>query len=313
MYSVLRLGIAAAWLLAGCGGGGSGADGGGGDALTGKQTTYAVGGTIDGLGSAFGLSLRLSVSGRADETINIAAGSTRFAFQAQLSSGVSFTVLRAAEPDDRVCGFGGGVNSITRNVVQADISNISLSCTTPAVLSVVGVSTGAGPLAENATDVSLNQQFLLTFSTSLNPTTIDANSITLLTAGIEHPVMTSVVGTTVSVHPVGKLVPGSQYSLSINSLARGEGKERLLATFSRRFETSSGWVYAGEVTDSALTSRMTMSEVPRIVFDAAGVASILWRVAEQGTEVLAPVVTRLHYRKYDTAWGLLICCTRMWR
>lgn len=135
-----RWNLIAVWLvlgvsLAGCGGGGGG---------TTTPATYAVGGSVTGL-SGNGLVLRNS----GGNDLNI-AGNGSFAFTTRLASGAAYAVTVASQPGGptQSCVVTNGTGSVG----SADVSNVSVMCTTSSFTvggTVTGLNAGSSVVVQN--------------------------------------------------------------------------------------------------------------------------------------------------------------------
>jgi hypothetical protein len=98
-------------------GGGAPADSGAGGA------TYKVGGTVNGLGVATGLVLRLMPNGGAASELPISIDGA-FMFQQGLATGTNFIVMVFQQP----VGVGCTVAPSQGVVGSSDVTNISVDC-----------------------------------------------------------------------------------------------------------------------------------------------------------------------------------------
>lgn len=116
--------LAAACLVAGCGGGGSDSD------L--QAATYTVGGTVAGLGAGEATTLQLTVGGATRSALRV-TGNGAFTFPQTVASGESYTIT-AVRAD------AAGVNCSVANgtgVAGGNVSNVSVGC-----LRVGGITSG---------------------------------------------------------------------------------------------------------------------------------------------------------------------------
>ena len=139
--------------LSGCGGGGG--------SSTPPVPTYMIGGTISGLTGA-GLVLRLN--GGSNLPVN--PNATAFTFTTQLASGAAYaaTVLTQPTGPSQTCTVANGSGT----VASANITNISISCTTNSftVGGTVSGLTGTGLVLRNngGNDLTINASGPFTFS-----------------------------------------------------------------------------------------------------------------------------------------------------
>ena len=105
-------------------------DGGGG----GSDDTYTVGGTVTGHTGEVSLALTY---GEKTETLEVPTGTDKFTFDAKLVANQSFTIAVAA-PDGQSCS-----SSVTQgSIVNANITDISVTCVTVPAYSVGGTVAG---------------------------------------------------------------------------------------------------------------------------------------------------------------------------
>ena len=106
-------------------------DGGGGG---GSDDTYTVGGSVTGHTGDVSLDLTY---GEETETLKVAVGTDKFTFAAKLTANQSFTIAVTA-PQGQTCS-----SSVTRGtIVNANITNISVTCVIASTHSVSGTVSG---------------------------------------------------------------------------------------------------------------------------------------------------------------------------
>ncbi len=86
-----------------------------------NSNTYAVGGTITGLGTSAGLELQMG-----SQSMTIAANSASFAFPTGLMQGSSYAVTVKTQPTGRTCGISGGQGTIA----TAPVTSVAVTCST---------------------------------------------------------------------------------------------------------------------------------------------------------------------------------------
>ena len=100
------------------------------------DTTYTVGGTVAGHNDEVSLNLTY---GNETETLKIEAGTEKFTFDAKLLANQSFTIAVTA-PDGQTCSS----SQTQGTIVDANVTNISVTCSIAGTYSVSGSVTGAG-------------------------------------------------------------------------------------------------------------------------------------------------------------------------
>jgi hypothetical protein len=199
---------------------------------------YQIRGNATGLVSS-GLRLRReAVSGYPAEEITVGSGTTQaFAFTERLpTSATPYTLTKIAEPDDRICNFINGTTTTTAAINRADVTDIAITCTTPAPLTMVSSTP-----TNNATNVALSAPITITFSHPINPATVNSSTVTLTTPHGAHPATLSVNNNVVTATAQGKLMPSTVYTITVTSSVRGTGKEAMSAPPTQDFTTGSGW------------------------------------------------------------------------
>lgn len=148
MKKLLQISVLSASILAlvGCGGGGS-------DSSS-SSATYAIGGTLSGLGS--GNSVELLLNGGAPLPLN---SDGTFVFGSKVAANGSYAVTVGAQPTGQICT----VNNGTGSGVNANITNVSVTCSVT-TFTIAGSVSGLG-----------NGSQLLLQNNSADPTTISAN------------------------------------------------------------------------------------------------------------------------------------------
>jgi hypothetical protein len=106
-------------------------------------STFRVSGTITGLTGTTGVTLRLNGQSAAGFNAFQAAGSTSFAFDAQLQSGATYAVgipltAQPTNPTQFCRPTAGGVGTIVAN----DITNVAITCTNSSGYTVTGTVSG---------------------------------------------------------------------------------------------------------------------------------------------------------------------------
>lgn len=102
------------FMLSSCGGGGGGG--------ASPATSFSVGGSITGLGSASGL-----VLGNGTETLPVAANAGTFTFTTRLGSNAGYNVSVIAQPAGLVCTVSAGVGTIG----STDVNTVVVACVKP--------------------------------------------------------------------------------------------------------------------------------------------------------------------------------------
>jgi hypothetical protein len=154
--------VVASAQLAGCGGGGGG--GGTPPPVAPRSATYAIGGTITGL-TGSGLALRLN--GGSNLPVN--PNATSFAFVTKLASTATYAVTVFIQPTtpSQTCTVTNGSGT----VASADITNISISCTTNSftIGGTVSGLLGSGLVLQNngGNNLAVSANGTFTFSTPI--------------------------------------------------------------------------------------------------------------------------------------------------
>lgn len=97
-------------------------------------TRYSLGGSISGLGSASGLSLK-----NGNDTVFVSAGATSFAFSRLIAPGASYSVSVASQPSGLTCSVNNGSGTMG----TAALTNVAVVCST-SVASLGGSVSGLG-------------------------------------------------------------------------------------------------------------------------------------------------------------------------
>jgi len=97
-------------------------------------TRYSLGGSISGLGSATGLSLK-----NGSDTLFVNAGATSFAFSRLIAPGASYSVSVASQPSGLTCSVNNGSGTMG----TAALTNVAVVCST-SVASLGGSVSGLG-------------------------------------------------------------------------------------------------------------------------------------------------------------------------
>jgi hypothetical protein len=232
--------------------------------------TYAIGGNVTGLGTdSAGLRLRRDSTGRLSEEITVDPANPAFTFPTALPTNSTFTIVRVAEPEDRLCTFSNGTDNISGTINRAPITSIEMSCAAPPALVVT-----SAPLA-NATAVALSSQPTLTLSAALNAATINSTSVVLSTPQGMHPATIVVTGSTVTAQPLGKLAPGTTYTVTLSTGIRGTGKERLATSYAISFTTGNGWT-APQFIGAGSAANWDNPSPVRVRFSTNGNAVAMW-------------------------------------
>jgi hypothetical protein len=100
-----------------------------------RATAFSVGGSITGL-NASGLTLQLNGAA----TLSVGGAATSFLFPSALPSGQAYSVTIAAQPTAQTCA----VSNASGTINQADVVNISVSCSGAGGFSVGGTVQGGG-------------------------------------------------------------------------------------------------------------------------------------------------------------------------
>jgi hypothetical protein len=124
------------------------------------------------------------------------------------------------------CGCNGGGSGSGSNT-----TNTGTTC------NAVPLAMQRSEPASGAIDVARTSLFLLTFSTALNANTVTAASITLQSAAGQIGVALNVTGNTVTVIPSQRLLPQTEYSLSVTENLHGTCDEHLAGALAMSFTT----------------------------------------------------------------------------
>lgn len=267
------------------------------------ERVYAVGGSVSGLTqSSTGLELRLSSGVLPIETIAVAppsSGTTRqFSFNTQLPTRAPYEISVVGEPIALVCDFvpaGSNSGQVNRAIVA-----LALECRVPDPLNVTGVQNSDTPLVPGATNFPLTGAATILFSSSIDATTASSSAISLTGPYGVHATNLSVSGNSVTVRPVGKLVPLTNYTLAVETTIRGTRKQSLQARFTRGFTTGNGWGTA-DLVSVAAGNPITSLSPQQLIVDQAGNAFGLWSWSSFALGGRVTEVYRFGIR--ERAWG----------
>jgi hypothetical protein len=255
------LALALATVLSGCGGGGYGGGDGGG------RATYDVTAMVTGLKST------LVLQDGAGNDIQIAA-SGPVTLARSLTNGASydFTVKRlpANPPQSCAVARGGGV------INGANVTDIRIDC-------IDALTVTMKSPADNATNVSLTQPLVLTFSAPLDERTLSSTAFHFGLAPDaanpgEVPLTLVVTGNQLTLTPMRALQPNASYLLAVMTTAvRGTGGEPLLATIVTSFRTADQ--VAGtenRLRFAAALDGASFPPVARLAANSQGSALVAW-------------------------------------
>jgi len=188
-------------------------------------------------------------------------------FTTAITSGGTYAVTVKTQPTNpnQICTVTNGSGTVT----TANITNVAVTCvTTP--LTVVSTTP-----ANNATNVSRSIVPTLSFSTALNATTLTPSNITLTSAGNASVVSAVTLGSNnkdISLVTASKLLPLTQYTLTVTGGVRGQFGESLANAVTNQFTTSDKiWGTAGLIETTAGGAYF-----PEIAFDTNGNALAVW-------------------------------------
>jgi hypothetical protein len=218
--------------------------------------TYTIGGTVAGLAEA-GLALRNGV-----ERLPIPPTLASFKFASGVVSGATYAVTIDAQPFGQECVVANGSGTATAN-----ISNVTVTCTTIPTLSLASIDPPA-----DATGVSRSIAPLLTFSASVDPATVTASSVKLTSVVGEIAVNRDPVGMAVTLKPPGRLFPLTGYDVAVSAALKG-AQGQLIAPVSKHFTTQDGAWKPVVVLDNPAS---VQSSAPSIARNASGSAVAVW-------------------------------------
>lgn len=229
----------------------------------GSPAPHTIGGVVTGL---TGTGLRLN-DGVEDLPVT---GNGAFAFPTALATGSTYTVTVVTQPSgpNQTCTVTGGSGT----VAASDINDIAIACTT-SPLSMTSSSPTNGATAISRTFIPI-----LTFSATLDATTVTTNSVTLATAGGSPQTIAAQVSSLnqITVTPTAKLAPLTSYTLMVSMDVHGIRGEQLTTPVSVTFTTSDkAWQTA-----SPIENNDGDATTPQIATNAAGSAVAVWTQTE---------------------------------
>jgi hypothetical protein len=204
--------LAGSLLLSACGG-----DGGGGSG-SGPPPSYTIG------GSASGLAGSVVLQNNGGDNLTVSANGN-FSFATRLNGGAAYAVTVLTQPVSQVCTVQSGSGTASTNV-----NTVTVNCQTLLRLS-------SSTPASAATGVARDVQLVLVFSAALDAASVAAANITLSGGGGTVSADYQVSGAQVTVRPLGKLKPLTQYTLTAGIGVRGQSGEILSAAVTRQFTT----------------------------------------------------------------------------
>ncbi len=224
---------------------------------------HIVGGVVSGL-TGQGLKVNDGI-----EDLAVTANGA-FTFPTALASGGAYNVTVVTQPTNpnQTCTVSSGSGTVS----TSDITNIMIACVTaPLTL------TSSSP-ANSATAISRAFVPVLTFSATLDATTVTSNSVTLTTAaGASQAITVEVTSLNqITVTPATKLAPLTSYTLTVSTGVSGIRGEQLTSAVSVTFTTSDkAWQSAASIekNDGAATA-------PQIAANANGNAVAVWTQTE---------------------------------
>lgn len=245
--------VLAVILISGCGGGG-GSPAGGAPAPPPAPATYTVGGTAAGLDGT----VVLQNNGGANLPLT---SNGAFAFGGALTTGAAYSVTVLTQPASQACEVVNGSGTVG----SANVTNVAVTCVSRLAVTVTT------PL-EGASDVARSIAPAVTFSAAPDPATVTSANVILRHAGGVVATAPSVTGTQVTLQPGARLLPLTDYTLTVNTGVRGAGGETLAADVVRQFRTrDAGWGDA-----ALLEQREGDAGQPSIAADGGGNAFAAW-------------------------------------
>lgn len=252
-------GICLLLALTACGGGGgsgnAGDGGNGGGSGNTPPPTFTLSGSVGGL-TGSGLVLASNA-----QTLAVAANGT-FTFPTAMARGTAYNVTVATQPDTPAqnCGVTNGSGTLNNNV-----SNIAIACSDVPALTLAGSTPASG-----ANDAA-RERLVLEFSAPLNAATVSTTSVTLRDALGPHVIDVSVSGAQLIVTPRRSLLPAAAYTLTIDNVIRGSGREAMSAPLTLSFSTRGAWQAAqlieNETSDSGAPAVAAHGETLMVVWE----------------------------------------------
>ncbi len=224
----------------------------------GSGQRYRIGGTVAGLSGA---GLVLSINGT--DRLPIPANGA-FEFSRQLADGADYHVWVELHPVGQGCEVTGGAGT----VAAADVTGIVVTCSDAGPLALV-----SSDPAYAAVQVARTVRPVLRFSAPLSGATVVPGVLSLQGAAQNHPVGFSSNGDTLQVLPPGKLLPLTDYTLTVSTSLRGDHGEQLPGPATTVFTTRDGAWQAPQVRSDTSAPAANM---PRVAMDAAGHAVAVW-------------------------------------
>jgi hypothetical protein len=191
------------------------------------HSQYTVGGTVSGLVGS-GLTLR----DNGNDDLSIAANGA-FVFHRKLLEGSGYSVAIAASPTQpaQSCSVSQGIGTVGRH----DVTSVVVACqSTP-------LTVASSSPANGSTDVLVSVLPAVSFSASLNPSTVTLANVTLSGPSGTLPIKVSTSAASITVTPVSALQPNTTYTLVIGTGVHGSSGEHLASPVTLKFTTGAAW------------------------------------------------------------------------
>jgi hypothetical protein len=249
LLSVVSFACAA---LVACGGGG----GGGGSSSGGPPPTYSLGVTVSGLVGT------VVIQNNAAGDRSIAANGS-LTLASGLASGTLYNITVLTHPANPAqnCVVSSGSGTLTANV------NVAIACAN------IPLALAASTPANDSAGIVRSIAPLLTFSRALDAATVTTANVTMASAAGAQPIALVAGGSSVTVTPANRLLPVSEYTLTISTAVRGAAAEQLANAASLRFTTADGQWGTPQLAED-LPGDATF---PRFAFDAEGYGLAAWQ------------------------------------
>jgi len=218
--------------------------------------TFAVSAVVAGLTGA-----GLTLQNNAGDDLPVAANGT-FAFATRLAPGAVYSVTVKTQPAGQSCIVSDG----TGVVATADIS-VAVSCTTHAL------SLASSSPVNGANGVARTISPELTFSAPLDAATVIPANISWQSVGGIEPFTVSANGNRITITPGLKLLPLTNYTLTIRNAVRGAGGESLAGDVTLNFRTADGQWLASEL---VYTDELATPGEKQVAMDWNGNAVAVW-------------------------------------
>ncbi|MDP9054263.1 MAG: Ig-like domain-containing protein [Acidobacteriota bacterium] len=151
---------------------------------------------------------------------------TTSVFQGNILAAVSISMLTGSTLSGRALAMGGAVTVDTGGGSSA---TVPVAPTAPTVTSTVP--------ANGATGVVATSKLTATFSTAMNPGTINGSTFTLAQAGAPVSGVVTYVGTTATFTPTSALIPSTLYTATVTTGATDTAGNALAANYVWTFTT----------------------------------------------------------------------------